>query len=55
LHNLQKEFWTFRSKAIANVKPILSDERMLHKDYDRKCSVKKQLVVSLKGPFAKTN
>jgi hypothetical protein len=29
---------------------------MLHKDYDRKCSVKKRiLVVSLKGLVAKTN
>jgi hypothetical protein len=31
-------------------KPILSSERMLHKDYDRKGSVEKMsVVVSLKG------
>jgi hypothetical protein len=32
------------------------DERMLHKDYNRKCSVKKKiLVVGLKGLGAKMN
>jgi hypothetical protein len=39
-------------------KPILSSERMLHEDYDRKGSVakkKKSLVVSLKGLGAKTD
>jgi hypothetical protein len=39
-------------------KPILSSERMLHKDYDRKGSVakkKKTLVLSLKRLGAKTN
>jgi hypothetical protein len=37
-------------------KPILSSERMLHKDYDRKGSVAKKikLVVSLKRLGAKT-
>jgi hypothetical protein len=35
---------------------ILSSERMLHEDYDRKFSVdKKLLVVSFKGLVAKTN
>jgi hypothetical protein len=37
-------------------KPILTTERMLHKDYDRNGSVEKiSLVVSLKGLGAKTN
>jgi hypothetical protein len=38
-------------------KPIFSSERMLHKDYDRKGSVDKEmsLVVSLKGLDSKTN
>jgi hypothetical protein len=40
-------------------KPILSLERMLHKDYDLKGSVEKKiikpLVVILKGLGAKTN
>jgi hypothetical protein len=37
-------------------KPILSSERMLNKDYDRKGSVAKtSLVVSLKGHGVKTN
>jgi hypothetical protein len=35
-------------------KPNLSPERRLHKDYDRKGSVKKNLVVNLKGLGAKT-
>jgi hypothetical protein len=35
--------------------PILSSERMLPKDYDHKGSVRKNLVVSLKGLDAKTN
>jgi hypothetical protein len=35
-------------------KPILSSESMLHKDYYLKGSVKKCLVVSLKGLGAKT-
>jgi hypothetical protein len=35
---------------------ILSSERMLHKDYKRKCSVEeKSLVLSLKGLGAKKN
>jgi hypothetical protein len=38
-------------------KPILSSERVLHKDYDRKGSVakKKSVIVILKGLGAKTN
>jgi hypothetical protein len=32
--------------AIVNDRPILSSERMLHKDYNGKCSVEKVLVVS---------
>jgi hypothetical protein len=37
-------------------RPILLLERMLHKDYDRKGSIKnKLLVVVLKGLDAKTN
>jgi hypothetical protein len=45
-----------RPAAIVNDRPILSLERILHKDYNRKCSVgKKLLVVSLKGLVAKTN
>jgi hypothetical protein len=42
--------------AIANDKPILSSERKVHKDYDRKFSIeKKNLAVNLKGLGAKTN
>jgi hypothetical protein len=35
-------------------KPIFSSERKLHKDYYRRSSVKKNLVVGLKGLDAKT-
>jgi hypothetical protein len=28
--------------AIVKVRPILSSERMLHKDYDRRCSIEKR-------------
>jgi hypothetical protein len=31
-----------RPAEILNDRPILSSERMLHKDYDRKCSVEKK-------------
>jgi hypothetical protein len=42
--------------ATVNDRPILSSDRMLHKDYDRKCSIEeKKLAVSLKGLGAKTN
>jgi hypothetical protein len=43
--------------AIVNDRPILSLERILYKDYDRKCSVEKKkiLAVSLKELGAKTN
>jgi hypothetical protein len=45
-----------RLAAIVNDRPILSSDRMLHKDYDRKSSIEKQiLAVSLKGLGAKTN
>jgi hypothetical protein len=41
--------------TIVNDRSILSSESMLHKDYDRKCSVEKELVMSLKGLVTKTN
>jgi hypothetical protein len=42
--------------AIANDRLIFSSERMLYKDYDRRCSIeKKYLNVGLKGLRAKTN
>jgi hypothetical protein len=43
--------------ATVNDRLILSSERMLYKDYDRRCSLenKKILAVSLKGLGAKTN
>jgi hypothetical protein len=42
--------------AVVNNRPIFSSERMLHKDFDCKCSFeKKLLVVSLKGLVTKTN
>jgi hypothetical protein len=43
--------------AIINDKPILSSERMLRKDYDRRCSIEKRkiLAVSIKGLGAKAN
>jgi hypothetical protein len=31
------------SSAIVNDRFVLSSERMLHKDYDRKCSVEKKI------------
>jgi hypothetical protein len=41
--------------AIVNDRPILSSERMLHNDYDRKCSIEKNnLAVNLRGLGAKT-
>jgi hypothetical protein len=41
---------------IVNENAILSSERVLHKDYDRRCSIeKKNLVVSLRGLAAKMN
>jgi hypothetical protein len=47
-----------RPSIFIGVTPILSSERMLHKDYDRKDSVerkKKTLVMSLRRIGAKTN
>jgi hypothetical protein len=43
--------------AIVNDRSILSSERMLYKDYDRRCPIEKKkiLTVSLKGLGAKTN
>jgi hypothetical protein len=41
--------------AIVNDRPILSSERMLHKNYDRRCILKKVLAASLKRLGAKTN
>jgi hypothetical protein len=42
--------------AIVNDRPNLSLERMLYKDYDRRCSFEnKNLALSLKGPGTKTN
>jgi hypothetical protein len=40
--------------AIVNVRPILSSERMLYKDYDRHLR-KEILATSLTGLAAKTN
>jgi hypothetical protein len=42
--------------AVANDRPILSSERMLYKDYDRRYSIEKiPLAVSLKGLGANMN
>jgi hypothetical protein len=42
--------------AIVNDRPILPSERMLYKDYDRRCSFEKKiLAVSLKKLVAKMN
>jgi hypothetical protein len=49
---------TALAKANSNCKrrSILSSERKLHKDYNRKCSVEKEiLAVGLKGLDAITN
>jgi hypothetical protein len=44
----------WRPAALVNDRPILSSEGLLRKDYDRKCSVEKILIVSLKELVAKT-
>jgi hypothetical protein len=45
-----------RPAAIVGDRPILSSERMLHKDYESECSVgEKNLIMSLKGFVAKKN
>jgi hypothetical protein len=44
-----------RPAAIVIQTTILSSERMLHKYYSRKCSVKKIMVVNLKVLGAKKN
>jgi hypothetical protein len=36
-----KSHWTRQGPAAIEQTPILSSERMLHKEYDRKCSVEK--------------
>jgi hypothetical protein len=41
--------------AIVNERPILSTERMLHKDDNHKSTVEKILAVGLKGLVAKKN
>jgi hypothetical protein len=42
--------------AIVNDRTILSSERMIYKEYDRRCSFEKKiLAVILKGLDAKTN
>jgi hypothetical protein len=42
--------------TVVNDRSILSSERMLYKNYDRRCSVEKKiLALSLKGLGAKTN
>jgi hypothetical protein len=47
--------WQRRSLFIRG-KPILSSEKLIYKDYERKVSVgKKTLVVNLKGLGVKTN
>jgi hypothetical protein len=43
-------------QQIINDRPVLSSERVLYKDYDRRCSLeKKNLAVSFKGLDIKTN
>jgi hypothetical protein len=44
-----------RPRIFIRDKPIFSSERMLHKVYYHRSSVKKYLVVGLKGLDAKTN
>jgi hypothetical protein len=44
-----------RPAAVVGDRPILSLERILHNDYDRKFSVEKLLVLSLKRFVAETN
>jgi hypothetical protein len=45
-----------RPAASVNDRPILPSERMLHKDYNCKCSVERKiLVVGLKRLGTKTN
>jgi hypothetical protein len=47
----------FIQAEIINNRPIHSSERMLYKDYDRRCSIEKNkvLAVDLKGLGAKTD
>jgi hypothetical protein len=61
LYTVHKEEFSIthltRPSTFIRDKPILSSERMLHKDYNRKGSVakKKSLVVILKGLGARTD
>jgi hypothetical protein len=43
--------------AIGNDRPILSSERMLYKDPDRRCSIERKIILAviLKGLGAETN
>jgi hypothetical protein len=56
LRNIKTQLRTWVYTKMADV-PVLSSEKMLHKDYDSKGSIekKKSLVVILKGPGTKTN
>jgi hypothetical protein len=60
LYIVQKEEFSITCFMCDMYRPILSSERMLHKDYDREVSVvkkkqKKSLDVSLKGLDATMN
>jgi hypothetical protein len=46
-----------RPASIVNERPILLSERMLYKDYDRKCSSEKTTILafSIKGLGTKKN
>jgi hypothetical protein len=52
-----REWMRCRGPAeIVNIRPIVSSERMIYKEYGDKCSIEKNiLAVSLKGRGAKTN
>jgi hypothetical protein len=42
--------------AIVNDRPILSSDRKIYKDYDRRCSIEKKILsLNLKGLSAETN
>jgi hypothetical protein len=44
-----------RPAAIVKYTPVLSSERMLYKDYDRRCSIEKKIMtMNFKGLDAKT-
>jgi hypothetical protein len=55
-HFLRGPYHDVVSRTLGEKKTLLSSEKMLHKDHDRKGSVaKKSLVVILKGFGAKAN